>query len=215
MALLPFGQIGMLGASFLSKVFYSIILFIGIYTCRKNRKIMWMMAVLASSSFLATWLDTIVFNYNFDLFLAGTSLFYFIYLLSIARDIFEKKEANTNLLSGGLCIYLLFGIAFAYLYTLLEIKAPGSFTLPAAVQDIDLHKLNYENLAPILGTFVYFSFVTLSTLGYGDIHAETLPAQFLSLFEAVCGQIYLVVIVAGMVGMHAAKFFTAAKSRSN
>jgi voltage-gated potassium channel len=207
MALLPFRQIGMLGAGLLSKVLYTLVLFIGLYTCRKNKKIMIVMAVLASSSFLATWLDSIVLDYNISLYLSAASLFYFIYLLRIAKDIFDKKEASANLLSGSLCIYILFGIGFAYLYTLLEVQAPGSFKLPERLSGIDVNELNYETLSPLLGTFIYFSFVTLSTLGYGDIHAETLPAQFLSLFEAICGQIYLVVIVAGMVGMHSAKFF--------
>ncbi|MEE9226447.1 MAG: potassium channel family protein, partial [Acidobacteriota bacterium] len=50
--------------------------------------------------------------------------------------------------------------------------------------------------------FVYYSFVTLSTLGYGDITPVTPPARAFSFLEAVTGQLYLAVLIAGLVGIH-------------
>jgi len=53
--------------------------------------------------------------------------------------------------------------------------------------------------------FEYFSFVTITTLGYGDITPLTDKASVLAFFEAVIGQIYLVVLVAWLVGMHVSR----------
>ena len=52
---------------------------------------------------------------------------------------------------------------------------------------------------------VYFSFVTLTTLGYGDVHPKSEAARILAMLEAVLGQLYLVILVARMVGMYTAQ----------
>jgi hypothetical protein len=82
------------------------------------------------------------------------------------------------------------GVIWALAYALLEAVIPGSF----------------EGLTEQMTNFtwnpdwVYFSFVTLSTLGYGDILPLTFSARALAYFEAIVGQFYLAVLVAGLVG---------------
>jgi hypothetical protein len=53
--------------------------------------------------------------------------------------------------------------------------------------------------------FIYYSFVTMSTLGYGDITPISNPARSLSLLEAVVGQLYIAILIAKLVGMHIAQ----------
>ena len=109
------------------------------------------------------------------------------------------------MLSGSLSAYMLFGMTFAFIYALLEIQIPGSFVIPEGTAVInEAHK--HEAL---LGTFFYHSFVTLTTLGYGDIQPRSQPARFFCIIEAIIGQFYLVVIVAGIVGTTASKYFSA------
>ncbi len=82
---------------------------------------------------------------------------------------------------------------WAFIFSVLEIIHPGSFAIGEG--QIEVGRL----------LFIYYSFVTITTLGYGDITPLTAPANAFSSIEAVTGQIYLVVLVARLVGMHIAQ----------
>jgi energy-converting hydrogenase Eha subunit E len=94
-------------------------------------------------------------------------------------------------LMGSLCIYLLLGILWAVYYALLEMADPGAFhhVLPAGANLPSSH-------------FLYYSFVTLTTLGYGDVVPLSPLVRTGAYLEAVIGQIYLTVLVASLVGRH-------------
>ncbi len=81
---------------------------------------------------------------------------------------------------------------WAFVFSVLECIHPGSFSIGEGQIGVGLL------------LFIYYSFVTITTLGYGDITPLTAPANSISLLEAVIGQIYLVVLVARLVGMHIA-----------
>ena len=83
---------------------------------------------------------------------------------------------------------------WTFAYRILELIQPGSFSAPQA-------------LNPGSGdfSFLYYSLVTLTTLGYGDITPATTAAKVFSSLEAVIGQLYLVITVAWLVGMHVSK----------
>ena len=87
-------------------------------------------------------------------------------------------------------VYLLMALMWSFVYGLLELINPASFNV---------------TLSPDQGyqmRFIYYSFVTITTLGYGDITPTTDLASSFSILEAVVGQLYLVVVVAWLVGMH-------------
>jgi len=79
---------------------------------------------------------------------------------------------------------------WVFLYNITEILHPGSFSL-AAVLDAESKKALY-----------FFSFVTLTTLGYGDITPVSGPARSLAMVEAIVGQMYIAVLIARLVGTH-------------
>jgi len=85
--------------------------------------------------------------------------------------------------------YLLIGISATLLIVILELFAPNSFGNLNAEQDP-------------FSSLLYFAFVTLTTLGYGDISPLTPLARSLSTFTALCGQLYLVIIMALIVGKY-------------
>jgi hypothetical protein len=87
--------------------------------------------------------------------------------------------------------YILIGIMFSYMYFLLEAVYPGSFNLPHKQMD--------------RSTFLYFSFVTLTTTGYGDVLPLTIQARSLATFEAITGQRYMAITVARLVGLYTAR----------
>ncbi len=123
------------------------------------------------------------------------ALAFFTYVLSIIiKDIIPIGDrVTTDTIYQAIGVYLLLGVAWAFAYVSLELIFPGSFTIgiDAVVQtDQNLHE------------FIYYSFVTMTTLGYGDITPLTPPAGSISFVQAVVGQIYLTVLVARLVGMH-------------
>jgi hypothetical protein len=106
---------------------------------------------------------------------------------------FKSKEVTREVIFAAILLYLLSGLMWAFLYTFLELVDPASF-------NIDLsHPESY------LLVFQYYSFVTITTLGYGDVTPVTEVAKAFAVLEAVVGQLYLVVVVAWLVGMHVSR----------
>ena len=97
------------------------------------------------------------------------------------------------------CAYLLIGIIWADVYAILENIVPGSFTTGGIQLAADPGAV-IVTAREQLAHFSYFSLVTLSTLGYGDITPVTRPARALASTEAIFGQLYLAVLIARLVG---------------
>jgi len=108
------------------------------------------------------------------------------------RDVLYGGEVDQNRLMGAMCVYLLIGLAWAFAFTLLHIVSPTSFEGIAA-PTTEAHAKAIQ--------FLYYSFVTLTTLGYGEITPASPVAQTLAYMEAVTGQFYLTILVAALVGM--------------
>ena len=94
-------------------------------------------------------------------------------------------------ISSTLVVYLSLGVVWAHAYRLVEHLRPGSFT---GVSGLDV--------AETQRALFYYSYVTLTTLGYGDISPVSPAARSLAIIEAITGQLYLVVLVASLVGMY-------------
>ena len=104
--------------------------------------------------------------------------------------IIKSEEVCRETIYAAILIYLLAALMWAFMYTFLELIDPASFNI----------ELNRSGA--YLPVFQYYSFVTITTLGYGDITPITDVAKAFSVLEAVVGQLYLVVAVAWLVGMH-------------
>jgi voltage-gated potassium channel len=107
------------------------------------------------------------------------------------RHVLSAKTVDRNILTGGICVYLLMGLIWAIVYSFIDYLSPGSFSgMIGETQD-----------ERFLG-FLYYSFVTLTTLGYGDVLPVKPIARTFAYLEAVIGQIYVAVLIAGLVGIH-------------
>ena len=116
----------------------------------------------------------------------------------LLREVLGGDFVDLNTILGGICGYLLLGYVFVNLFAIVELLVPGSFLdggqpLPGAERLGNPHPL------------VYYSFVTLSTLGYGDVTPIGGFARSLSIVEALLGQLYLAILVASLVGMQLAQ----------
>jgi voltage-gated potassium channel len=119
--------------------------------------------------------------------------FFAFALYGILRAILVK-QASGDAIFGAVCGYLLLGIIWSLMYSALETACPGSFGMSAA-QGTDVAAVRLDR-----GALSYYSFVTLATVGYGDVTPNTPLARTLAWMEAITGQFYLAVLVAGLVG---------------
>lgn len=124
--------------------------------------------------------------------LVSACLFFSRVTFALAWDIFSSRaHVSASLLYGAVSVYLLMGFAFANAHFLLETVAPGSYHCGAPQCAVE----------PVAPAYVYFSFVTLATVGYGDIVPLSRVAGVLSYTEAIAGQMYVAILVARLVGM--------------
>lgn len=124
------------------------------------------------------------------------------YIISlIMRHLFRTKEVTFDTIAASLCAYLLLGVLWAMLYTLQDVLQPGSFSY--ANLDEAEGGMRFGGNRSIYA--IYYSFVTLTTLGYGEITPANSSARMLAVVQAIVGQIYLTVLVARLVGLHIAQ----------
>ncbi|MEM1227804.1 MAG: potassium channel family protein [Planctomycetota bacterium] len=122
---------------------------------------------------------------------------------TVSRSVFRSGRVDLDRIAGAATIYLLIAMMFAVLFTMLEILSPGSFHLNVDLEG-DRGGLNQIRL----GELTYFSNITLTTLGYGDVVPVSRPARSLAALEAIIGQLYMAIVMARLVGMHIANLAT-------
>lgn len=113
----------------------------------------------------------------------------------IVRAVLTHRHVTPDTLVGAMCGYLLIGVLWTEVYCAVELVHPGSFSVPNGTST------QFADPARRREMLEYFSFVTLSTVGYGDIAPVARGVRALAVLEAIFGQFYLAVLVAGLVSI--------------
>lgn len=168
------------------------LLILSVYMCSENRRYIILSSLLAAPAFIRLIYPTAEVN---AITLSLNAGFFSFVIYVLLNKLFQTKNITMDVIYAAISIYLLIGVLWGILYMLLEFFFVGSFQFPQGMV-----------LKPMYAEFdqdmLYYSFVTLTTLGYGDILPLTPPAKNLSALEAMVGPIYLTVLVARLVGMH-------------
>jgi hypothetical protein len=151
------------------------------------RKALIFPVAIVAMALLSFWLDTTGFDHIHLFFLL---IFFISTAQKTAKQVLFTGEIDGNKILGAICLYLLMGLIWAILFTLMQLSFAGSF------QNLG-DSTEWFTLFP---DFIYFSFVTLTTLGFGDISPVQPVARFLVYLEAIVGQFYLAILVASLVG---------------
>lgn len=126
-----------------------------------------------------------------------SSVFLCFVAVRVIMHLLRCSTVEANTLYAAVSGYLLLGLAWAAMYSVVDDIDPAAFrsTQQSVTSVVESPENDPANV-------FYFSFVTLSTLGYGDIVPVSSSAKLLAIFEVVLGQIYLTILVARLVGLH-------------
>lgn len=122
--------------------------------------------------------------------------------VAMTYHLIRERRVTLDTIASALATYLLFGLVWALLFVAFEHFDPDAFA--GLGVEID-HGLGAPGEKSQLKAMLYFSFTTLTTLGYGDIVPVNPLARSLAVLEAAFGQIYLAILVARLVGIHTAR----------
>lgn len=175
----------------LEDLFLTAVFVYAAYSISRNKILLATAIGLALPAIASTWLKPFVKAQWFAIS-GGLCDVAFIATITVAIliYIFRQKEIDGDVIAGAIVAYLLMAVMWSQIYLVLETAQPGSFNLPAGAGDSKQALLRY------------FSLVTITTVGYGDITPATHAARAFANLESVVGQLYLVIQVAWLVGMH-------------
>jgi hypothetical protein len=175
----------------------TLVLVAGVFSASESRAYLVLALCLAVPSILLRWsADALEHPWAVTAHLSLTSVFVLLTTVTVLISVLRSREVTSDTVVGGIAVYLLIGVGFAALFTLTEHVAPGSFTGPAVAGAESMSERR------LFGLFLYYSFVTLTTLGYGDITPVGEVARNLAAVEAVIGQLFIAIFIARLVGLH-------------
>jgi Ion channel len=122
-----------------------------------------------------------------------TVLFLAFTIVSLLRPVIAARRVTTDTIYGAVSVYLLMALAWGTAYFLLATLQPGAISMDAARHPH--HAIDWSDC-------VFYSYVTLTSLGYGDMVPVTAQARSLSILEAVSGIMYVAVLIARLVGVY-------------
>jgi hypothetical protein len=188
-AVVPMGTLPFSG--FIPVVTFYLVLFSGVLATARTR----MSMAVESGIVLASALAYVAHARLGDewLWFASTGLgvlSLMILVFVILRSVLRPGRITLHRILGAIAAYVIVGLAFAEVYAIISMWVPDAFSMSEVARLRSAHE------------FVYFSMVTLSTLGYGDITAAHPLARSFAMLEALIGQLYPTILIAWLVGMH-------------
>ena len=171
-------------------IFVSTILLSAAYAVSESRGQFYLTLILAGPAFALRWINNFLGIPQLE-FIADilTALFLLVVAMLILTHVLRDEKVSREKIFAALSVYLLLGVIWAFLFFFVDFLVPGSF------------RYGQEQVLTE-AQMVYYSFVTLTTLGYGDIVPVSPTARSLATLEALTGQLYLTVLVARLVGLH-------------
>ncbi len=174
-----------------SNLLFSILLVTGVFMVVRHRTLQWTAGIFVLLAIAVRWAG-IVFGTPGLLFWNGVlSLLSTVgFLLIVLWWVYREGSVTGHRVRGAIAAYLLLAVCFSLAYDLIEYVHPGSFTLPVE---------GAQGMQARSALFLYFSVVTLTTVGFGDISAVHPVARSLVMAEALVGQLYPAILLARLV----------------
>lgn len=193
------------GGSLILELFFWFVILSGVHAVAYDRPVHRATAWLAATYIATSILHLFVKNFYYLLFLIGIeTVLLSLTAFAIIVHIMRKEEVTGDHIAGAVCGYLLIGIIFALIYTVLELVHPGSFSF--ANKELATWTLqpaaDKGDRTELFQSLMYFSYVTMASVGYGDITPTSHLARNIACTQTIMGQFYMAVLVARLVGLH-------------
>jgi hypothetical protein len=173
---------------------FSLIIVAGVFTTFKQRWVRSLAVVLAVACLALTWEQKFLPQVSLTLLQTGLRLIITGFLLAVLIvQVFGAGPVTFHRIRGAIVVYLLLGGVWSFIYYITALTIPGSFHW--------LDGLPPGNPATLQRTLTYFSYTTLTTTGFGDITPIHPLTRTLAMFEALAGQLYLVITLARLVSL--------------
>lgn len=186
---------------FVYLVVISVVLIAAVWAVSRHRGLFVSGLALAVPTFIVAWMHHFVHSRWLSVaFLVLAAAFLGFTAVVVLRQALGGAAVTADTVAGAICFYLLLGVIWALIFSLIEIAHPGSFL--DGGRPLGSATIGPRSLVPEL---LYLSLVTLSTLGYGDILPVTRIARMLAAIEGIIGPLYLAVLIARLVGLHASR----------
>ena len=179
---------------FLARLFFSLIIIAGVLATFRQRWLGLFFIFLAAASLGLNWVEELRPTVVLATLNAGLSLIYLGFLFAlVVIQVFREGPVTGHRIRGAIVIYLLLGGIWAMLYQVVALTIPHAFRLPEGIAAGDADALQR--------LLTYFSYITLTTTGYGDITPIHPVARTLTMLEALVGQLYPAITLASLVSL--------------
>jgi hypothetical protein len=188
-------SLGLFGSyRLLTTVLWSAILITGAIAASRNRIFRTLVFSWAFLAFVFTWVRYL-FPHETLIFVSNCLALFFLVLLTalILGQAFREGPTTYHRITGAVAAYLMVGVIWSLAYYLVALRVPGAFSVQSPLASIEGESLQSD--------LFYFSFVTLTTIGYGDIAAVYPMARMLVILEGVVGQLFPAILIARLVSL--------------
>lgn len=179
-------------------LFFTGVLLAAIFNCHHTLRVQIFSLIIGIPTFILNWWS--LFHPSEWMFIAAlsASLAFLIFAIFFLLSKVLLGTVNADVLRGTICVYFMIGFAFSIVYTIIELLYPGSFKGLVDRTPLFPHGHYHSEM-------VYFSFITLLAIGYGDITPMGDLTQMFAVSEGLIGQFYLAILVARLVGTYASR----------
>lgn len=180
----------------LFELVFDSVLIAGVYSVGPGRH-RWPFLLLTVVTLAVRWGELLSGGPQLDVGALLITVLWLVYAVSIIiGHLFRRRDVTVDTILGSIVTYLLAAIAFTFAFEIVELLQPGSFSgIPDQAR---------SHRSELGSSMLYFSFVCITTMGYGDIVPVSDIARPLAVLEGVFGQLYLAVMIARLVGLHIA-----------
>jgi hypothetical protein len=183
---------------YLTRLLFCVVVASGLFAADYSVRAFRILSIFGTLVISVTLLNLFLFDtYNLGIivFLLNT-LFFIMVTIALVTHVASTREVYASTMLCAINSYLLIGLTLSIMFIIINMYFPGSFN------EVEAEKGSFA-------AFIYYGFVTLTTVGYGDITPDTALARSLSNFTSLFGQLYLVIIMALIIG----KYLNASKPR--
>lgn len=178
------------------ELFFVLLFLSAIFNCNHSKTVKILAPIFAFPALISQWISLFYHSQTFTIvYLICTIIFILLITTSIVKSVVINARVKMETLRGVICAYFMIAFGFAFIYLFLSVIFQNSFYFSL----VDFEQTNHVHY---LSEMMYFSFVTLLCIGYGDITAVKDIAKTFVILEGIIGQFYIAILVARLVAVY-------------